>query len=214
MKSIDQVFAGSSTPALFADGYLRYLSSILDSLDRGAIGLFADTLLYARETGATIFFLGNGGSASTASHFASDIAIGTKSWERPFRAVSLCDNAAILTAIANDFGFEHTFTFQLRNQMKPGDVVVAISVSGNSANIVEAVKYANANDAITMGVTGFDGGLLRKLVKVNVHVPTHRGEYGPAEDVHLVLNHLVATYLIKKVETENQSVDLAKTQTL
>lgn len=195
MNRLEKLFREAADPASFADGYLAYLREILAQLDTVAIAAFIVELIEARDRDARIFFVGNGGSAATASHFANDIAIGSGSWERPFRAVSLTDNLPMLTAIANDDGYEEVFTQQLRTQMHPGDLVVAISVSGNSSNVLGAVEYAKAHGARTVGLTGFDGGALRELADVVVHVPTNAGEYGPAEDVHMVFDHLVGSYL-------------------
>jgi D-sedoheptulose 7-phosphate isomerase len=193
---VDSVFAESADAAEFARGYLRYLAEILEQLDADAIADFIAELLDARERGARIFFIGNGGSAATASHFANDIAIGSQTWEKPFRAVSLTENTAIVTAIANDHGYGEIFTQQLRAQMSPGDLVVAISVSGNSPNVVDAVEFAKTRGARTTGLTGFTGGRLAGLVDVHLHVPTEQGEYGPAEDVHMIFDHLVGAYLV------------------
>jgi D-sedoheptulose 7-phosphate isomerase len=99
-----------------------------------------------------------------------------------------------LTALGNDYGYEHIFRMQLENLLQPGDVVVAISASGNSPNILLAIEYANERGATTVGLTGFDGGKLAALVDVNVHAPTGPGEYGPAEDIHMVIDHLVMSY--------------------
>jgi D-sedoheptulose 7-phosphate isomerase len=110
----------------------------------------------------------------------------------------LSDNQAILTALANDEGYEKVFIRQLEVMLQPEDVVVALSVSGNSSNVVAAVQYANDLGALTIGLTGFDGGELRKLVDIGLHVPTSKGEYGPAEDVFQILDHLIYTYLRMK----------------
>jgi D-sedoheptulose 7-phosphate isomerase len=184
--------ATGSDGARFADRYLTYVSKVLSDIDREAIATFADALLAARERQAMIFFIGNGGSAATASHWVNDL---TRWRGKPFRALSLTENVAMLTAIANDHGYDHVFRWQLENLMAAGDVLVAISASGNSPNIVEAVKYARAHDGLTVGLTGFDGGALRELVEINIHVPTSAGEYGPTEDAHLILDHLVTAYL-------------------
>ena len=186
----------------FARRYLDRLRALLDEMDTAAIARFVAVLVAARERKARIFFMGNGGSAATATHFANDISIGNGSWSKPFRAVSLVDNMAVLTAVANDHGYDHIFTIQLRTQMSPGDVVVAISASGNSPNVVGAVEYARANGAVTVGLTGFDGGRLKELADVSVHVPTGTGEYGPVEDVHMILDHLVGAYLIALCRAE------------
>lgn len=199
MNRLDRIFGASPQPSDFARAYLDYLGEILTRIDAGSIATFIDTLLEARERGARIFFIGNGGSAATASHFANDIAIGTRTSGKPFRAVSLTDNQAIVTAIANDDGYDEIFVQQLRTQMQPGDVVVAISASGNSLNVVKAIEYANAHGAKTVGLTGFDGGKLARLSGLRVHIPTAKGEYGPAEDGHMILDHLVGAYLARRV---------------
>jgi len=202
VNRLDSLYDEQPDAAGFARGYLRYLADVLAAMDEAAIASFIDLLLAARERGARIFFIGNGGSAATASHFANDIAIGARTADRPFRAISLTDNAAILTAIANDDGYEEIFVQQLRTQMTAGDVVVAISASGNSPNVVAALDFARAGGAITVAITGFDGGRIAKMADVNVHVPTNAGEYGPAEDGHMVIDHLVGSYLARRVRAE------------
>jgi D-sedoheptulose 7-phosphate isomerase len=188
--------------AAFAREYLERLHGTLDAIDPEAVSSFIEALLSARDRGARIFFLGNGGSAATASHFANDIGFSCRSWLRPFRVTSLTDNSAVITAIANDFGYEEVFALQLKTALMPHDVVVAISVSGNSPNVVRAVEYANAVGAVTVGVTGFDGGRLRKIAHLSVHVPTRTGDYGPAEDAHMVIDHLVGAALIEVCRAE------------
>jgi D-sedoheptulose 7-phosphate isomerase len=202
MNNVERIFAEKSQPAGFARGYLDHLSKLLGQLDANEIAALISTLIDARERGARIFFIGNGGSAATASHFANDVAIGCRSWDRPFRAMSLTDNVPVMTAIANDYGYEHIFTLQLKTMMVPGDVVVAISASGNSPNVLNAVEWANEHSATTIALTGFDGGKLRTLAKLGVHVPTDKGEYGPVEDVHMILDHLVGAFLINLCRAE------------
>ncbi len=125
----------TSDPVEFAGAYLSYVQSVLQRIDPKEIGGFIAMLLDARERGATVYFIGNGGSAATASHFANDLSIGTNEYDKPFRAISLTDNVAVLTAIGNDFGYEEIFTRQLRALGRRGDVVVGILGSaGNSPN--------------------------------------------------------------------------------
>jgi D-sedoheptulose 7-phosphate isomerase len=202
VNRVETLYQQRKRPADFARGYLSYLAELLEKMDESAVATFIDALVEARERGARIFFIGNGGSAATASHFANDVAIGCRSWDRPFRAISLTDNVPVLTAIANDYGYEHIFALQLRTMMVPGDVVVAISASGNSPNVVRALQYANENGAVTVSLTGFDGGELKRISHINVHVPTEKGEYGPVEDVHMVLDHLVGAFLMHLCRTE------------
>lgn len=202
MNQVERVFDQNPAPADFARGYLGHVAAVLEKMDVQDIARFIQTLMDARERNGRIFFIGNGGSAATASHFANDIAIGCRSWDKPFRAVSLTDNMPILTAIANDYGYDHVFTLQLKTTMERGDVVVAISASGNSPNVVRALEYANENGAVTVSLTGFDGGELKRIAHINVHVPTEKGEYGPVEDVHMVLDHLVGAFLMHLCRTE------------
>src|SRR2546421_4561239 len=197
MNKIEQLYGRSPDTDGFARGYLDYLTSVIAELDVPSITKFIDALMEARNRGARIFFIGNGGSAATASHFANDVAIGSLSWEKPFRAISLTDNVAILTAVGNDYGYEEIFVRQLQTQMTSGEVVVAISASGNSPNVVRAVEYANNNGALTVALTGFDGGVLKQTASVVVHAPTNKGEYGPTEDIHLIVDHLVGAFLMQ-----------------
>lgn len=200
MNNLDRIY--SEDPVAFAHSYLDYLNNILANINREEIGGFVKTLLDARERGSTVFFIGNGGSAATSSHFANDLAVGTNSYQKPFRIISLTDNQAILTAIANDFGYNEIFTRQLKILAKSGDVLVAISASGNSPNLLEAFHYAKSNEIKTVAITAFDGGKLRKIADEGIHVPTEPKEYGPAEDSHMVLDHLIGAYLLRRVQNE------------
>jgi D-sedoheptulose 7-phosphate isomerase len=197
MNNIDRIY--TSDPVDFARAYLEYLQVVLRRIDATEIGRFIGTLLDARERSATIFFIGNGGSAATASHFANDLSIGTNEYNKPFRAVSLTDNVPILTAIGNDFGYEEIFVRQLRSLGRGGDVLVGISASGNSPNLVKAFEYAASVGIRTVAITAFDGGRMKVLASQGIHVPTDLKEYGPAEDAHLVLDHLVSAYLMRYV---------------
>ena len=202
MNKIDEMTqAHGSNAAGYARAYLDYLSSCLDSVDCDAVGAFANLLLSARQTGNAVFFIGNGGSAATASHFANDISVGTRTGDgKPFRAISLTDNVAVMTALANDEGYEKMFVDQLKVHMRDGDALVAISASGNSLNVIAAVEYAKSRGATIVGLTGFDGGKLRELSDISLHVPTARGEYGPVEDLHMIFDHLIGSFLIAEVK--------------
>ena len=197
MNNIDRIF--TKNPEDFAAAYLEYLVSVLKNINVREIGQFVQTILDARERDATIYFIGNGGSAATASHFANDIAIGTNSYEKPFRAVSLTDNQAIITAVGNDFGYEDIFVRQLQVLGRKDDVVVGISASGNSPNLIKAFEYAKSVGIKTVAITAFDGGKMKPMADEGVHVPTAPKEYGPAEDAHMVLDHLVGAYLMRLI---------------
>ena len=141
-----------------------------------------------------IYFCGNGGSASTANHFAADLGNNTRSvGDPPFLTESLCCNEALVTAIGNDFGYENIFTRQLEHRLTSRDAVVAISASGNSPNVLNAISLAKEIGAKTVGLSGFDGGRLKLLVDVSFHAPFKKGEYGPVEDYHLMLNHFLVS---------------------
>ena len=199
MNNIDQIYSESLSINDYSKSYIDYLSSVLNNISLTDIEKFVEVLLEARERESSIFFIGNGGSAATASHFANDIAIGTRTYEKPFRAISLCDNQAVITAIANDDGYEKIFSQQLQVLLKKQDVVVAISASGNSPNLLDAIDTAKKLNTITVGISAFDGGKMKEMVDVSLHVPTEKGEYGPAEDAHMVLDHLVSNYLMRLV---------------
>jgi D-sedoheptulose 7-phosphate isomerase len=200
MNNIDKFF--SKDAAVFASSYFDYLSEVLRGIDPQSVSRFAQTLLAARERGATVYFIGNGGSAATASHFANDLSIGTHSYDKPFRVVSLTDNQAIITAIANDFGYDEIFKRQLQVLAKPGDVLVAISASGNSPNLLKAFEYAQSADVKTIAITAFDGGKMKAMADDGIHVQTGLKEYGPAEDAHMVLDHLLGAYLMRMVKSD------------
>lgn len=202
-NQVEKIFSESKTAVEFAKGYVQYLNKVLNDINPDEIGRFIDSIYAARNRGSYIFFIGNGGSAATASHFANDMGIGTRSWKKPFRAVSLTDNVAAMTAIGNDYGYEEIFVQQLMNMgVKKDDMVVAISASGNSPNVIKAIEYAKSKGAITFGLTGFSGGKLREVAQYAVHVPSNRGEYGPVEDAHMVLDHLAFAFLANMVKKE------------
>jgi D-sedoheptulose 7-phosphate isomerase len=201
MNNIDLIFSESLSIKDYSKSYIDYLSSVLSNISLTDIEKFVEVLLEARERESSIFFIGNGGSAATASHFANDIAIGTRTYEKPFRAISLCDNQAVITAIANDDGYEKIFSQQLQVLLKKQDVVVSISASGNSPNLLDAIDTAKKMNTITVGISAFGGGKMKEMVDISVHVPTEKGEYGPAEDAHMVLDHLVSNYLMRLVRS-------------
>ncbi len=150
----------------------------------------------AQRGGGTVYCLGNGGSAATASHLATDLAWGRRaSGEARPRAVSLVANVPLISALANDVGYADVFLEQLRGLFREGDVVVAISASGNSENVLRAVRYANDHGGRSIGLTGFDGGKLKECCRVCVHVPAPGGAYELVEDIHHVVCHMLANYL-------------------
>ncbi|ATH06746.1 sugar isomerase [Halobacteriovorax marinus] len=196
------MYSENHDPAAYCKSYINYLTELLQGLDFEAIASFIDEILKTRDHGSKILFIGNGGSAATASHFANDISIGTREYERPFKAMSLSDNIAILTAISNDDGYEEVFKKQLQVHLDKRDIVVAISASGNSENLVRAIQYAKEKGNKTIGLLGFDGGKLKELCDQFILIPTAQGEYGPVEDIHMILDHMIGSYLFQYIQTK------------
>lgn len=186
--------------------YLTDLGGLLDRLPEQAIEETIDLLCQARLEDRQVFIMGNGGSASTASHFVCDLAKNTRLAGFPdYRVIGLADNMPIFSALANDEGYENVFAQQLASFVRPGDIVIAISTSGNSPNVIKAVELANQVGARTLGLTGFDGGLLGSLAELHLHVPSHCIEH--VEDLHLVLEHLICKALRERVHA---SVELVR----
>lgn len=190
------MYKKSLQPADYFRQYSRYLFHLLANLDYNAIGKVTRLILEKSRQGKTVFFIGNGGSAATASHFATDLSHGILLGGKPLiKAVSLVDNIPLMTAISNDYGYEKVFTNQMKNLFLRDDMLVAISASGSSPNLVEAVKLAKKMGGVTVGLVGFDGGKLAEICDHTIHVRTEKEQYGPVEDVHIFLDHMISSYL-------------------
>jgi D-sedoheptulose 7-phosphate isomerase len=199
VKATHDLYAGDGDSGAFARAYFGHLTECLSRIDTASVAALIKDLVAAREDGRAIFIAGNGGSAATASHMVNDLAADVTRKARlavPFRVFALTDNAAVLTAVANDTGYEMVFVNQLRSWFSPGDRFLALSASGNSPNLLAAARWVRSNGGRVLSFVGFDGGELRELSDVCVHVPSVRGDYGPVEDAHLVLNHVIANWLI------------------
>jgi D-sedoheptulose 7-phosphate isomerase len=176
--------------------YLDDFSKLVRLLDEEAVARITQRLTEARESGATIYVAGNGGSASIASHWVNDLGKATKSsGHRPMRVMGLGDNVAWLTALANDEGYERVFAGQLENFARPGDVLIVISSSGNSVNLVRAVELAKSSGVFTIGFLGFDGGVLKKQLDDCIVLETAKGAYALVEPAHDMLCHLLTKCL-------------------
>jgi D-sedoheptulose 7-phosphate isomerase len=176
------------------NNYLAEVGVTLTLLPVESITQVIDVLGQARDNRRSVFLFGNGGSAATASHFASDLAKGTICSGRPrLKAFALTDNVPLLCAWANDSAYENVFAGQLENLIEAGDVAIAISSRGDSANVLNGVRVAKARRATTIGFIGFDGGKLKELVDVAVVVPCHN--MWQVEDIHLLLEHVITTCL-------------------
>jgi len=173
--------------------YSSRLSQILASIQSNEIESILKLIQETITTEGTIYIIGNGGSASTASHFSNDLNVGLRKKHKYPKSIALTDNISILTAIANDISYAEVFRFQLEGILQENDLVIALSVSGESENVINAVKYANERKTKTVSIVGFTGGRLLKVSFAACHVQTNLGEYGPAEDCMLAICHYLAS---------------------
>lgn len=176
--------------------YIDCEINTLQKLDVDAINQALNLLLEAYRAHKWIYIFGNGGSSSTASHFENDFNKGvSEPLKTKFRFRCLNDNVATLMAVANDMGFEEVFRYQLTDRIEPGDLVIAISGSGNSKNVINAVEYAKSCGNKIIGITGYDGGKLRRMCDVSLHVPVNSMQI--SEDVHMIFDHLMMSMFYK-----------------
>lgn len=193
--------------------YIAVLQKTMDRLPRDLIAEVIGILHDARMTGRQVFIMGNGGSASTATHFVCDLAKNTRREGLPhFRVIGLTDNMAIFSAYANDEGYDRVFSQQLANLIRPKDIVIGISASGNSANVLNGIDEAKKNQAKTIAFTGFDGGRLRPMVDIDIHVDSNIIEH--VEDIHLMLEHMIVKTLKDREYSEADFVGLMETQAI
>lgn len=176
--------------------YLQHEIDTIQSLDVDAIDKAMQLINQTYENEGRIFVCGNGGSSATASHWQNDFNKGISEYvEKKFHFCCLNDNMATIMAIANDIGFEEVFRFQLRGNLRENDILLAISGSGNSANVINAVEYAKAQGNKIIGLTGYNGGKLRELSDVSLHVPIMSMQV--TEDIHMLLDHLIMAIFYK-----------------
>lgn len=176
--------------------YIRLEIEVLEKLDVEAINGAMNLLYNTMQKESNIYIFGNGGSSATASHFQNDFNKGiSEHTVKKFRFQCLNDNMATVMAIANDISFDEVFRFQLTGRMKPDDIAIAISGSGNSRNVLNAVEYAKAQGCKVIGLTGYDGGKLNQLSDISLHVPVNSMQI--TEDLHMVLDHLMMSVFYK-----------------
>ncbi|WP_322488689.1 SIS domain-containing protein [Chloroflexus sp.] len=183
--------------------YFSQIRQTLEQLPQASLQQVADALWAAYERDATIFVCGNGGSAATASHFVCDLAKWTiKSSARRVRAIALTDNVPLITAWSNDQSYADVFVEQLKALYRDGDVIVAISGSGNSPNVVRAIEWGNEVGAVTIGLTGFNGGRLHQIAQIGLHINNH--VMPQVEDIHSSICHALAVNLGQQIELSLQ----------
>ena len=179
-----------------ADEYIKAEIEVLKNLDRKSIAKALDKLTEALNLERTVYIFGNGGSSATASHFENDFNKGvSETLDKKFRFRCLNDNMATIMAVANDIGFEEVFRYQLKNKVRKDDIIMAISGSGNSRNVLNAVDYAKEQGAFIIALTGYDGGKLRSLADINLHAPVNSMQI--TEDIHMMYDHLMMSVLYK-----------------
>ena len=189
--------------------YISELQNTMDRLPRELIARVIETLHAARLSGRQVFIMGNGGSASTATHFVCDLAKNTRRDGLPhFRVIGLTDNMAIFSAYANDEGYDQVFAQQMANLINPNDIVIGISASGNSPNVLNGMEEAKKHNAVTIAFTGFTGGKLGPMADINIHVDSHIIEH--VEDIHLMLEHMIVKTLKDRQYPEIEYLGLVK----
>ena len=179
------------------ENYLTKLKHTIDNLKRDEINTFINMLITARDESRTIFIMGNGGSASTASHFCCDFNKGASyGYDKRFKFICLNDNTATMMAYSNDVAYEDAMVEQLKNFFEPGDYVIGISGSGNSKNVVKAIEYANAHGGTTIGLTGYQGGKLKQICHHSVNMNVDDMQI--SEDLHMMMDHLSLRIITEK----------------
>lgn len=176
------------------DQYATSVVSVIRSIDLANLEQMCELLITVRDNSNFIFIAGNGGSAATAEHMAIDLMFGSRVRRPSFKTICLSSNSSSISATGNDRGNDYIFSRQLKNLGNQGDLLIVISASGNSKNLIKAVEQAKLLEIKTLGILGFDGGELIRLVDYYIHVETEIGAYGIAEDAHLIINHMLIEY--------------------
>jgi D-sedoheptulose 7-phosphate isomerase len=207
MRGTTMFYAPSSDPAKAISGFMTALAEASLAVSTDALREATALLLDAQANGRRVYVMGNGGSASTASHFVCDlIKTAQVPGHRPLRAFALTDNPALVTAIGNDLSYDESFSLQIGALVEPDDIVIAISASGKSSNIIAGLVAATAIGARTIGFLGFDGGPAQSLVDVSIHVPWH--DYGIVESVHLGVVHALTLAIRRVLLADDSPVSL------
>tara|TARA_R110000868_G_scaffold383578_12_gene650760 strand:- start:12269 stop:12868 length:600 start_codon:yes stop_codon:yes gene_type:complete len=176
--------------------YKGKLNDLFDQIDYDVLEQITATIVNAYKNDNTIYVAGNGGSAATASHYQVDLGFFVRYFKKKrIKVRSLTDHSPLMTAIGNDNSFEEVFTQQMQDHFNPGDVIIVISASGNSMNVVKAAEYAKELGGTSIGLVGFEGGKLKDACDICMFTPNPKGDYGPIEDLHMILCHMIVSYL-------------------
>ena len=200
MNDLKKIAKKSKNIIEFSKNYFKRLSKIYEAIDKNKIKQLEKKLHEIRINGGNIFVIGNGGSAANASSMANDLGfdfIKKTKIKKCFKIFSLNDNTSVLTAISNDIGYENLFVGQLKIHFKKKDMIIILSASGNSKNLLKAANWVKKNNGYVFSIIGFDGGKLKKLSNNCIHIKSNSDEYGPVEDIQLIINHILAHWFQK-----------------
>ena len=176
--------------------YRQKLTALYDQIDYDILEKITSLIIDAYRNGKTVYVAGNGGSAATASHYQVDFGFFVRYFKKKrIKVRSLTDHTPLMTAIGNDNSYEQVFTQQMQDHFNAGDLLIAISASGNSMNLVKAAEYANELAGTSIGLVGFEGGKLKDACSVVLFTPNQKGDYGPIEDLHMSICHMLVSYL-------------------
>lgn len=187
-----------------AKEYQKKLNELFEQIDYQILDRIVEEIIRVYREDKTIYVAGNGGSAATASHYKLDFGFFVRYFkEKRIKIRSLTDHTPFITAIGNDNSYDEVFTQQMQDYFMQGDVLIVISASGNSKNVINAAKYATQLGGTSIGLVGFEGGKLKDCCDICLYTPNPVGDYGPIEDLHMILNHLIVSYLQKDEEFMN-----------
>jgi D-sedoheptulose 7-phosphate isomerase len=201
MSVINKLSVKNKNIANFAESYFQNLIDTFKKLDKESIIKLEREFLEIRKKNATLYVFGNGGGAATAMTMANDLGFDVlkKTNKKTFKIISLNDNSSVITAIANDTGYDNIFLNQLKIHFKRNDKILIFSASGNSKNLVDAANWVKKKGGKVISILGFDGGKLKKISNLSVHIRSEKGDYGPVEDIQLIINHILAHWFQKNL---------------
>jgi D-sedoheptulose 7-phosphate isomerase len=201
MSEINKLSKKNKNITIFAESYFRNLIDTFKNLDKNSILKLEKELLDIRKKNSSLYVFGNGGGAATAMTMANDLGFDVlkKTNKKTFKIVCLNDNSSVITAIANDTGYDNIFLNQLKIHFKKNDKILIFSASGNSKNLVDAAKWVRKKGGKVISILGFDGGKLKRISNLSVHIKSEKGDYGPVEDIQLIINHILAHWFQKNL---------------
>ena len=201
MSELNKLSVKKKDIASFAESYFQNLINTFKKLDKKSILKLEREFLDLRKKNATLYVFGNGGGAATAMTMANDLGFDVlkKTNKKTFKIISLNDNTSVITAIANDVGYDNIFLNQLKIHFKRNDKILIFSASGNSKNLVDAASWVKKKGGKVISILGFDGGKLKKISSLAVNIKSEKGDYGPVEDIQLIINHILAHWFQKNL---------------